>query len=448
MWTLVNNENIDKYFDEYPKLKEFKEIFSLYTNKNKTMLPRFFSQNYPSKYLTFYENKIYNPEKIEFNCSIKLRPLQKRIITTVIKELDINNGQINGIIKASPGSGKTILSIYLTSILKYKALIIVDSKQLMEQWINAILQVTNLVPDDIGKIQESLFPDNNKKIIIATVQTLLSQFKTDPKNLYVRLKELRIGVVFFDECHKSSSSQQYARISTVLPVNNIIGLSATPYKTKEQDVLMKNVLGNLIYDGAEYAYLPNIDIIYYRSNLDKYRGILGKFHEYVTRRAYYNKILCNSETYLNLFPKYIKQDLKEHRKIIVICQTERQIKAISERLDKEGITYKQYYGKSRDFKKSDNVLIGTYAYCGTGFDFKELSSLIYATPLSGRVSLIQTAGRVLRTCEGKQNPKIRYFVDMTFPSLFLPDVKRVKEIFTSEFNGADLKEIHLDEYQI
>ena len=77
------------------------------------------------------------------------------------------------------------------------------------------------------------------------------------------------------------------------------------------------------------------------------------------------------------------------------------------------------------------------------FDFKELSSLIYAAPLSGRVSLIQTAGRVLRECDGKQQPKIRCLVDLSFPSQSYPEYRRAQKVFREEFK--DVKIIDVEE---
>ena len=78
------------------------------------------------------------------------------------------------------------------------------------------------------------------------------------------------------------------------------------------------------------------------------------------------------------------------------------------------------------------------------FDYKELSSLIYACPLGGRVSLIQTAGRVLRECPGKITPRIRLLVDTTFPTQSLPECNRGKKIFQEEF-GESVKIIDIDE---
>jgi len=73
-----------------------------------------------------------------------------------------------------------------------------------------------------------------------------------------------------------------------------------------------------------------------------------------------------------------------------------------------------------------------------GFDYKELSSLIYACPLGGRVSLIQTAGRILRECQDKEHPKIRMLVDQSFPTQFIPESTRAKKIFRDEFRDVEI----------
>lgn len=441
MWTILNNQNEDIYFSKYPELDEHRESFILYKSEKSIMLPRFFYKNYPSDKLKFIDLD-YTPERIDFKCNIIPRKMQEEVVN-IVQDIYNKNGYISGIIKARPGSGKTILSIYIASILSLKTLIIVDSQSLQKQWIKEILSVTDLIPEDIGIIRQKYFPEGHEKVVVATVQTLLSQFKKDPKDIYTRLKNLGFGVVFLDECHKSSSSEQYTKISTILPMNNIIGLSATPWPRNEQDILMKNVIGPILYDSKDYDYVPEVNFIYYKSHLDKYRFMLGKVKDFIQRKALYNKIVCRSNYFLRLFPKFIKEDLENKHKIIVICQTENQIKRISDELNENNIPHRKYYGKERIYDKDDNVLLVTYSFAGTGFDFKELSSLIYACPLSGKISLIQTAGRILRTCDNKQQPKIRYLIDMTFPSQSLTELKYAKNVFTNEFNGVKFNEIEM-----
>lgn len=443
MWSIINNNELDDYFNQYPELNEHRDAFTLVDTNDKTMLPRFFYKNYPSNHIKQYD-PVYTPQKIDFECNITPRPMQEKVLKIIENEFD-QKGVVNGVIKASCGSGKTILAILIASFLKLKTLIVVDSTGLMNQWVQEIVRVTNIDPKDIGIIKQKLFPIGNEKIIVSTVQSLLRKFKKDPKAIYQKLKDLGIGLIFFDEVHKSSASEEYAKVSTLFSVKNIIGLSATPYKFAEQDILMKNVIGPLLYDGSYYEYMPDIKIIYYKSHLDKYRFILSKINDFIGRKAFYNKIICESQYYLKLFTKCIREDLKTEHKTIVICQTEKQIKAISDQLTKDNIPHREYYGKEREFEKTDNVLLVTYSFAGTGFDFKELSSLIYACPLSGKVSLIQTAGRILRACEGKKQPIIRYLVDLTFPSQSLSELNMAKKVFTNEFKDAKITEVDCEQ---
>lgn len=441
MWTVIDSKNENSYFSKYPILKSAKELFVLYRSESKIILPRFFYYTFPSDELRLI-NTNYEPDRINFTCSITPRKMQSDVADIVLKQFN-ETGQVSGIIKARPGSGKTILAVYLASLLKYKTLIIVDSQALQKQWIREIFSVTDLTPNDVGIIRQKLFPEGHEKIVVATVQTLVRQIKKDPKDIYTRLKNHGYGLAFFDECHKSSSSEQYGKVTSILPMDNILGLSATPYPKKEQEILMKNTIGDIIFENRDYDYQPEINFIFYKSGLDKYRFVLSKMHEYLQRKAYYNKIICNSEKYLNSFVKFVSDDLKDKHKVIIICQTEKQVLTISETLTKAGIKNTQYYGKEREFDKSDNVLVATYAFAGTGFDFKELSSLIYACPLCGKISLIQTAGRILRTCENKIQPRIRYLVDMTFPSESLTEYKYAKKVFQGEFSESKMIEMEM-----
>ena len=441
MWTVIDSKNEKSYFSKYPELKIAKELFILYRSESTIILPRFFYYTHPADELRLI-NTDYKPESIDFECHITPRKMQSDVADIVLNKFK-TNGCVSGIIKARPGSGKTILAVYLASLLKYKTLIIVDSQALQKQWIREIFSVTNLTPSDVGIIRQKLFPEGHEKIVVATAQTLVRQLKKDPKDIYSRLKGQGYGLAFFDECHKSSSSEQYGKITSILPMDNILGLSATPYPKKEQDVLMKNTVGDIIYENRDYDYQPEINFIFYKSGLDKYRFALSKIQTYINRKAYYNKIICGSDRYLNLFVKYVSDDIKDKHKIIIICQTERQVLAISDILTKNGIKNTQYYGKEREFSTSDNVLVATYAFAGTGFDFKELSSLIYACPLCGKISLIQTAGRILRTCENKIQPKIRYLIDMTFPSESLTEYKYAKKVFQGEFSESKMVEMEI-----
>jgi superfamily II DNA or RNA helicase len=121
---------------------------------------------------------------------------------------------------------------------------------------------------------------------------------------------------------------------------------------------------------------------------------------------------------------------------MILCFTKQQVKMISEKLESIGIENRRYYGDEKEDVDKDNVkvLVVTYSFAGKGFDFAQLSSLILATNLAGRKSLIQVIGRVLRKHDDKLAPVVDDLIDLAFPSMFIPDVKSKKQIVKNEFD--------------
>ncbi len=144
--------------------------------------------------------------------------------------------------------------------------------------------------------------------------------------------------------------------------------------------------------------------------------------------------MSKSEKFINVITKYCKQDVENDHRVIIVCWTKEQVKLISAALDNIGIQNRRFFGDERTYETTDKVLVVTYSFAGHGFDYKELSSIILACPLSGKVSLIQTIGRVLRECKGKNAPVVRDLVDLSFPPLFLPDLAKKKTILENEFS--------------
>ncbi len=434
MWTTIKENDIEHYIREHSVLSEDFDLYKLHQKDDLVVLPRGFIKNYPSKLLSVIKGK-FESEKISipFKNNFKLRPEQSRIVDKVLSVYN-KNGFINGIIKARPGAGKSILAIYIAAMFGIKTLIIVDNSNLVKQWTNEILNFTDLKPDDIGLIKQKMM-GIDEPICIGMVQSLLAKFKKNSKTLFKSINEAKYGLVVFDEVHKSSASEKYAKISTLFNTNNILGLSASPYKFGAQRILMDNVIGSLLHSENNYELVPEINFILYESGLYKIRAVLMKLSDYIQKKSFYNKHIIKSNKYFDLILKYTKKSLDENHVVIIICWTKKQVESISDILSKNNIVNRPFYGKQTTFEQTDKVLICTYAYAGHGFNFKPLSALIYACPLAGKVSLIQTAGRILRECEGKTQPVIYDLVDLSFPTLFLPDYKKKIKIFKNEFNS-------------
>ena len=64
-----------------------------------------------------------------------------------------------------------------------------------------------------------------------------------------------------------------------------------------------------------------------------------------------------------------------------------------------------------DAMETAQVVVGTTNLLGEGLDIKRLSVLILATPQSSRNRLLQSVGRVIRACDGKESALVIDIID-------------------------------------
>jgi superfamily II DNA or RNA helicase len=418
---------------KYPFVAESFHDFCLYQQGEKIFLPRLFHQNYPDGLQNLVS--IVKPEPTFYKFVGKLRNEQVDIVNTVLNEYQ-KNGHVNGIIKARPALGKTVLTVYIAAKLGIKTCVIVDNDSLLRQWIVAFKDFTDLRENEIGIIKQKFF-STDTPVTIALVQTLLSKLKNDMSKNFEIIDKARFGLVVYDEVHNTSSAPKFAKVSLFFRTLNIIGLSATPFQTGVAEVLMKNTIGEIMYETKNYELKPTYVLNYYDSGLThKYSGVLSRFQDYIKRKAFYNSIIIKSNVYFDLILDRVKLRLQEGHTVMILCFTKQQVKMISEKLESIGIENRRYYGDEKEDVDKDNVkvLVVTYSFAGKGFDFAQLSSLILATNLAGRKSLIQVIGRVLRKHDDKLAPVVDDLIDLAFPSMFIPDVKSKKQIVKNEFD--------------
>jgi len=340
---------------------------------------------------------------------------------------------------------KTVVSTYIAAKLGLKTCVIIDNENLMRQWVEAFIKFTDLKPEEIGLIKGKHFVVD-RPVVIATVQTLLSKIKTDMHKNFQLMDAARFGLVFYDEVHNTSSSSKYAKASLLFRTRNFLGLSATPFQSGIAEILMKNTIGEVIYETKHYDLKPIYILNYYDSKLSgKYSYVLGRMPDYIKRKAFYNSIITKSSEYLKIILRLVKQRLSEGHTVLILVFTKAQIKLISDGLEADHIDHRRFYGDEKDAldKATVKVVIATYSYAGKGFDFEQLSSLILGTNLAGKKSLIQVIGRILRAAtEGKikMTPVVDDLIDIGFPSLFLPDVKNKKAVITNEF-GCEIRDV-------
>jgi len=437
MWTYIKKEDYPKFINQYSQFDDFSNGLILLETADAYFLPRLFSQNYPSQYLSFFDGgkqESFQPaviENIEFKGT--LRPEQVEILNE-LADIYSKNQYINGIIKARPGIGKSIMAVYLASQLKIKTMIVVDNQNLMKQWIQSFLDFTNLTVDDIGIVKQKVL-GIDKPIIIAMAQTLMRKAKTKIQENFKLLDKARIGLVVYDEVHATSSAPVFSKVSLLFRTKNVIGLSATPFQTGLAEVLMLNTVGDVISNSKNYDMKPIYNLIHYNSKLDNKKiYVMNKLTDYLRKKSFYNKVIIDSEIYQNLIVEQTSEKLKLGHRIIIICFTKAQVKTLSELLTQKGIENTRFFGEEREITYKEKVLVVTYSFAGKGFDYKELSCLILACPLAGKKSLIQVIGRILRTEVEKLSPVVIDLADLAVPGFTIPEIRMKKKVVSDEFD--------------
>ena len=448
--------------DEFATLEYYLNNISI-EFEDKLLLPKFINKH---DFYIDYIQPLINEYKLEYKlpslrkyaaqfdtiltCKYSLYDYQEPIVNDLLTFYKAR-GYINGVIQLTTGFGKTFLALYLANLLKLRTLIIVDETSLANQWIERIKEYFPDIPS-IGTIMGGNIDTNRDcRFTIALTQTLNSKLRNFDEEFLNKVVGLDFGLVIFDECHKTSASNKYSRISSLFNTMNVIGLSATPYKYGIHKLQLETSIGPIIISKRRLAYSPELYIWEYVSNLGMY---LKKRDRYfinnermvvIKRRQVYNSNIVKSPIYLNQIHKIVRLLLEAKHKIIIISSTIAQCDIIASLLRQSDDSYIKtrkivvLHSKSKpsyDELQNADIVIGTYKKCSHGFDKKDISAVIFASPYTGRISIPQIVGRILRETSGKAKPVVIYLYDEHYKNIFSKD--KLIEVFKREYPDSNV----------
>ena len=262
---------------------------------------------------------------MSYNVLAPPRENQKEILSFLLKYFK-EHKHINGILQAAPGTGKTYMSIFFGQLFK-KILIIVPKNVLVDQWMRALLDYTDLTENDIGIIEGSninnIKENLNKKIIITKPQSIISQIK---RINYYDLVELysEIDFVIFDECH-GAGAEGFSKALSIFKTVNILGLTATPFRRGINEFLLKNSIGDVLIEAEAEVLTPEIYFRYLPSNFINFsESEINKIKqqpEYPMKLAFFNMFLERKNEYINHITDWIKWALGQKREIVILFST-------------------------------------------------------------------------------------------------------------------------------
>lgn len=316
------------------------------------------------------------------------------------------------ILESPPGTGKTVMGLKMLSILKRTALVIVPRSNLVQQWIDRIVQYTDIPRRRIGVAEGGNVSFRGKDIVVGLVQTCVLDKAGD---------EFRkqFGVVLFDEVDRSVPPETFSAAVGMFPARYRIGMSATLERQDGlHEVFEKHIGQCYLRSKGSNRMKPKVIIrkftgdsgfIYPRSEKLKRRGMLiGKLAKNVARNM--------------LLARYTAMIHKSGRQCLVLSDRKEQLLALQKLLiNRFKIPFREiaFYARSVDNKpltKADrsaasacNVILGTYGMVHIGTDIPTLAGLVFATPQS---TIAQSVGRIERFQEGKKEPIVVDLVDV------------------------------------
>lgn len=349
-----------------------------------------------------------DPINLMMNPSWHDRPKQ----TPAIKFLTKQKCSMRGL-ALSTGLGKTYCAI--KTIVKLNRVTIVLTAGLVEQWMLAIQEQTNIKEEDLyvlkgyNSILDIMDSDLRPKIFIGSIATIRGFIKNNdnyndaPMNYTEFLKHFGVGIKIVDECHENFHAITQIDLRSI--VRNNIYLSATYTRTNKSTLSIFNRIFPPTMRYGEGSYKKYVDITFYRYNLAinerKVMGVHGYSH------PKYEKLIIHNKDFLDMFvdqvlipcidAHYINIK-SEGQKLLILVSTVDLVTLLVDTLSEHynQLTIKPYTAADPDdnYKEGTDIIVSTPTSSGTGVDIKELRTAINTVSIQAEARIKQMLGRL------------------------------------------------------
>lgn len=333
----------------------------------------------------------------------------------------------SGVLVAPCGSGKTSIGIGIVAEVRQRTLVLVHTKDLMQQWQE---RIEEWLPQlSMGFIGGGRTYQEGGDIVIATVQTLMNM---PWQELYDLGKEF--GLVILDEAHHCPAAS-FSWVMTAMPAKLRFGLTATPTREDGLTDFLWWTFGPKIWE-IDHRSLAKNNLIVVPSYFFLDTGWSPK-----EPSAEYQSVI--TEMTLD------EQRNKSIQALVWRCQhASRKILILSARVGHCEQLYKMFkggvrtgepvllLGKMSPKKRKaalDGMRDGRYNICisttvaDEGLDLPMLDTLVMCTPTKAHGKVEQRIGRLMRPHPGKQECRVYDLVDDWGP--FIHSARRRRSLY-------------------
>jgi len=347
----------------------------------------------------------------------------------------VAGGRTGILLESKPGTGKTVMLIKMIQHLERTALIVVPRANLVDQWVQRLLEHTGLKRRHIGVAAGGKATWEGRTVVVGLVHTL----GLDSAGGYNRFgKEFceYFGTVVFDEVDLSVPPATFAPVVTMFPARYRIGASATFKRKDGLDVVFTSHIGESHISGSVSNRVePAVLMVYYDGEQPKLWKGLGK----VQAKGVILSHIAKDPRRNIVVARYVASLWKSGRRGLVLSDRTLQLALLMDILTsrfgipqsdigfycgsvpvKVGGLYQGLKGKdgykSRVVSEKEcalsasacKILLATNGKFAVGSDIPDLAGLVYATPSS---ETEQSKGRIERSVPGKLSPVVVDIVD-------------------------------------
>ncbi len=342
----------------------------------------------------------------------KLRDYQEKMVNELTK-------YPVGMVEALTGSGKTVMAVGVIAKIKQPTLILVHSKELLDQWRDAIKKFLDYDCGLMGSGKVEI-----KDITVAIINTA---------EKHIDDISSRFGMLICDEGHRAAG-KRFRDVIVKVEAKFHYLLSATPFRADGLTHVLYALFGPKTKADVKHlrtkghVLVPDIHRVYsdFQHMFINYAAMITELCSCDVR----NKLIakCANDDYRRFKqPLLIVSDRKKH-----LGEIQHHLKIKSEILT--GTTPVKERKRISDNVKAGKVkvLLATCQLISEGYDSPNLSAVILGTPVKDRKKLIQIVGRTLRPAAG-QNPRVYDIVDENVSVLKYSSYAR-ERIYKSEWN--------------
>ncbi|MBM4164821.1 MAG: DUF559 domain-containing protein [Lentisphaerae bacterium] len=327
-----------------------------------------------------------------------------------------------GVLAATTAFGKTVLAAWLIAQRGVNTLVLVNRRQLQEQWVARLSTFLGIPEKMIGRW------GGGRKTLTGRIDVALFQslVNADGANDCVA----RYGHVVVDECH-AVSAVGFESVVRRAHARYVLGLSATPFRKDGHHPIIFMQCGPIRYRVSakqQAARQPFVHLVKVRPTA--FQPSLEASEEAAPRRRfllYMNEICVNAARNAKLCDE-IAAALNAGRSPVVLSERVDHLAVLEaglkQRIPESTAVFVFTGGSGRKQqaqvrarleavpREQPRLILATGRYLGEGFDDARLDTLFLAMPVSWKGVIAQYAGRLHRLDPGKHEVHIHDYADL------------------------------------